>query len=237
MRSDAAAGFPATGIKRQNMDKRDFDKEAARWDEDPGRVKLANDIADALIEEIRPSPGMDVLDFGCGTGLVTLRLAPLVRSVTGMDSSGGMLDVLGAKIAKYGVRNVQTLHLDPAPAGVPDGCYDLIVSSMTLHHVQEIDPLLDRFFDLLAPGGLLCVADLDLDEGRFHSDNTGVFHFGFDRDMLHATFLKVGFEGIRTRTAPEVVKPAKEGKTRIFTVFLMVGSKNTDRKGAKGEKS
>lgn len=225
------------GIKRQNMDKRDFDKEAARWDEDPGRVRLANDIADALIEEIKPASDMDVLDFGCGTGLVTLRLAPLVRSVTGMDSSRGMLDVLKAKIAKYGVRNVQALQVDAGPGKVPASRYDLITSSMTLHHVQDVGPLLERLFALLAPGGVLCIADLDLDDGRFHSDNTGVFHFGFDRDRLQAAFLKAGFEGIRTRTAAEVVKPAGEGETRTFTVFLMIGSKNTDRKGAKREKS
>lgn len=48
--------------------KKDFDKEADAWDENPARVKLANDVADAIITQARPNRGMDVLDFGCGTG-------------------------------------------------------------------------------------------------------------------------------------------------------------------------
>jgi len=68
-------------------ERRDFDKEAAKWDENPGRVKLANEVADSIIREAAPSAGMDALDFGCGTGLVTLRIQPLVGSITGADSS------------------------------------------------------------------------------------------------------------------------------------------------------
>jgi ubiquinone/menaquinone biosynthesis C-methylase UbiE len=206
-------------------EKRDFDKEAATWDEDPGRVKVTNDIADVLLEEIRPTPDMDALDFGCGTGLVTLRLSPLVRSVTGVDSSTGMLDILKAKIENRKILNVRTRHLDLDQGDVLDGCYHLVVSSMTLHHVKEIGPLLERLYKIVAPGGCLCIADLDLDEGQFHSDNTGVFHFGFDREILHQAFTAAGLIDVRTRTATEVVKPARNGELRAFTVFLMTGCK------------
>ncbi len=75
------------------VEKRDFDKEAAGWDEHPGKVKLANDIAGAIGNHIVLTPNMDVLDFGCGTGLLTFQLQPLIRSITGVDSSQGMLDV------------------------------------------------------------------------------------------------------------------------------------------------
>jgi ubiquinone/menaquinone biosynthesis C-methylase UbiE len=207
-------------------EKRDFNKEAATWDEDPGRVKVANDIADTLLEEIKLTPGMDVLDFGCGTGLVTLRLSPRVRSVTGVDSSQGMLDILNAKIEKSNINNVRTRYLDLGREDVLDGRYDLVVSSMTLHHVKEIGPLLDRLSRIVAPGGCLCLADLDLDNGQFHSDNTGVFHFGFDREILRLAFMEVGLEDIRTRTAAQVVKPTPTGELRAFTVFLIVGCKS-----------
>jgi predicted TPR repeat methyltransferase len=79
-------------------DKRDFDKVAASWDT-PMRVKLATDVAGAVSAEVRLATEMDVLDFGCGTGLLALQLQPYVRSITGVDSSQGMLDVLGSKIA------------------------------------------------------------------------------------------------------------------------------------------
>ena len=61
------------------------------------RVKLATDVAGAVSAEVRLAADMDVLDFGCGTGLLALQLQPYVRSITGVDSSQGMLDVLGSE--------------------------------------------------------------------------------------------------------------------------------------------
>ena len=205
--------------------KRDFNKEAATWDEDPGRVKAANDIADALLAEMKLTLGMDVLDFGCGTGLVTLRLSPLVRSVTGVDSSRGMLDILEAKIQEHNIDNVRTRYLDLDRGDVLEGHFDLVVSSMTLHHVKEIKPFLKHLYKVIAPAGLLCITDLDLDAGQFHSDNTGVFHFGFDRGILHHAFVEAGLVDVRVHTAAEVIKPARNGELRSFTVFLMIGCK------------
>ena len=82
------------GCGMKSDERKDFDKEAATWDQNPGRVKLADDVADTIIREIHPAGDMDVLDFGCGTGLVTLRLQPFVNTITGADCSKGMLGVL-----------------------------------------------------------------------------------------------------------------------------------------------
>ena len=75
-------------------EKRDFDQVAASWDQNPARLKLASDVAHAISQQAQLTPDMDVLDFGCGTGLLTLHLQPKVRSITGVDSSEGMLAVL-----------------------------------------------------------------------------------------------------------------------------------------------
>lgn len=208
-----------------NSEKRDFDKEAASWDEAPGRVKMANDIADAISKEVMLTSDMDVLDFGCGTGLVSLRLQPLVHSVTGVDSSKGMLDVFKAKIESRNLTNVKIQYLDIEQGYALEGSYHLIVSSMTFHHVKEIRPVLDQFYKISVPSGYLCIADLDPDEGMFHDNNDGIFHFGFDRAELRGTFIEAGFEDIRDRTAAEIIKPAPDGGTRLFTVFLMTGRK------------
>ncbi len=89
-------------------EKKNFDQEAATWDEEPRRVKLVFDIADAILQAVALTPNMDVLDFGCGTGLLTLRLQPFVRSITGVDSSQGMLDVLKMKVERDHFSNVRT---------------------------------------------------------------------------------------------------------------------------------
>lgn len=202
---------------------RDFDKDAARWDEHPTRVQLAQDVASAIARAVPLGPTMDVLDFGCGTGIVTLQLAPSVGFVTGVDSSQGMLEVLNAKIDRQGHTNVRTRHLHPGDDLA--GAYDLIVSSMTLHHIEDIDALLTQFFRSLKAPGWLCVADLDSEQGEFHEDNTGVFHFGFERAALRRALVGAGFVDVHDVTAAEVVKPTQQGALRTFSVFLVTGRK------------
>jgi len=206
-----------------STERRDFDSEAPAWDEQPARVQLAKDVASAITRQVTLRADMEVLDFGCGTGLLTLRLAPLVKSITGVDSSRGMLNVLGAKIARQNLTNVKTLLLDLEAGDVLPDEYDLIVSNMTLHHIQCIGPLLDRFYKAISSGGYLCLADLDPDDGLFHDDNQGIFHSGFERAALRQAFADAGFEDVQDTTAAVVTKPTRLGKLRRFTIFSMTG--------------
>jgi ubiquinone/menaquinone biosynthesis C-methylase UbiE len=207
-----------------SIEKRDFNKAAVTWDQ-PNRVILARSIAHAVLSEVELTSKMQVLDFGCGTGLLTLHFQPLVNSITGVDSSQGMLDVLRGKIESQGLKNVRTECLDIENGELLKGTYDVIVSSMTLHHIREIQPLFNQFYKALTPGGYLCIADLDLDDGQFHENNEGVFHFGFDREIMRQVFVESGLREIRTRTAAEVIKTVLKRDSRSFTVFLATGQK------------
>jgi tRNA (cmo5U34)-methyltransferase len=209
----------------QHEERKDFDKEAAQWDANPGRVSLAHDVADAMIREARPAREMDVLDFGCGTGLVTLKLQPLVGSVTGMDSSRGMLKVLESKVSSQGLANVRTQFLDLEQGGKVEGRYHLIVSSMTLHHVPDPAGLIAQLAGALLPGGTLAVADLDAEDGSFHGDNTGVLHLGFDRARVRGLFEQAGLSAVCEVTAAVVAKDIEGKDRREFPVFLVLGTK------------
>ena len=207
------------------MEKRDFNKDAESYDLKPGRVKLAQDVGKAIINEVRLSHDMDVLDFGCGTGLVTLQLQPFVRTITAVDSSQGMLDVLKSKIEEQKLTNIKTRYIDMEKGDTLKGSFHLIISSMTLHHVQDLGYLLRQFYGWLLPGGHLCIADLDSDGGDFHRDKTGVVHSGFDRSDIRRLFNQGGFQGVRDVTAARVVKDLPDGRAREFTVFLMIARK------------
>lgn len=203
--------------------RRDFDIVAADWDEHPPRVKLIGDIAATLLTQVVPTPEMDVLDFGCGTGLLSLHLASRVRSLTGIDSSSAMLEVLRQKAVRHGLANVKTMHLDPDRGDVISGQYDLVASSMVFHHIQDIELVLRQLHAVIKPSGTLCIADLDPDDGLFHEDPTGVFHSGFDRDGLRGMLKQAGFHDVRDVLAAETTKPIAAGGERRFTVFLMTG--------------
>jgi len=213
-----------------SVEHRNFDLAAEHWDERPQRVQLAQDIADALLRRIPAPTSLDVLDFGCGTGLLTLQLQPLVHSITGVDSSEGMLKVLDNKIINLKLANTRTVQCNIERGDAMPGKYDLIVSSMTLHHVRKIEPLLIQFYSVLASGGRICIADLDREDGRFHDENTGVFHFGFDRDQLRQMVLDAGFSQVEISTATTIIKPESQQNKREFTVFLLTAVKEmTDR--------
>ena len=208
-----------------NTKKRDFDKEANSWDDDPLRVKLANDIFRCISREIVLLPRMDVMDYGCGTGLLTLQFHPLVRSITGFDSSEGMLNVFRKKVKDKNLSRVEAHHINLDAQATVNGQYHLITSNMTLHHVKNIQPLLHQFYKVLQPSGHLCITDLDTDDGKFHDNNDGVFHQGFDRSVLQKFYKKTGFVDIRDIKATEIRKTGRDGIERNFSVFLMIGRK------------
>jgi ubiquinone/menaquinone biosynthesis C-methylase UbiE len=203
---------------------RDFDAVAATWDEEPRRVRLAGDVAAAIIRQVQPTREMDAMDYGCGTGLLTLLLQPHVGTITGVDSSAGMLAVLQEKVRQQGITNVRTLLCETPDPGLPEGACDLVVSSMVLHHVADTAALFRRLATALRPNGVICLADLDTEDGRFHSDRTGVFHFGFDRRELQRLLVGAGFSPCSETTASVVVKQQGEEERR-YPVFLLTAQK------------
>lgn len=207
-----------------NETKRDFDQEASAWDANATRVKLADDVAQAITRQFFFTPAMAIADFGCGTGLISLRFAPMVASLTGMDTSQKMLGVFEEKARVQGITNTRT-HLLTNETVFLRSAYDVIVSSMTFHHVADIRALLARLFAALKPSGTLCVSDLDSEHGAFHENNEGVFHFGFDRHELKALFQTAGFLRVSEATAAHITKQTRMGQTQSFSVFLISGSK------------
>jgi len=210
----------------QPHDKRDFDAKAGTWDEEPRRVQLAREVTAAIEREVPLSPHMTALDYGCGTGLVTLGLQPRVGRIVGADSSRGMLDILARKLQEQGLDNVTIRHIDLASQAQLEGAFDLIVSSMTMHHVCDMAALVSAFVRALRPGGWLALADLEAEDGTFHDDPTGVCHHGFERDYIQGVLIENGCCAVRTVPAATVSKPIPQGGERHYPIFLAVGRKS-----------
>lgn len=209
----------------QTYDKRDFNAVAATWDEEPRRVLLAQEITAAILQNVPLSQHMTALDYGCGSGLVTLGIQPHVGQIVGADSSQGMLDVLVRKVAERELGNVSVRLIDLTSQDGLAGRFDLIVSSMTMHHVRDVAMLVSVFLRALNPGGWLALADLEAENGSFHDDPSGVFHHGFERSFMQELLAAHGCSDVRIITAATVRKAAPHGEERLYPVFLAVGRK------------
>lgn len=141
------------------------------------------------------------------------------------DSAQGMLDRLDEKINTSDLANVRTTLLDLEHNPVLEQRFDLIVSTMTAHHIEDIAGLIRSLSEMVSVGGYLAIADLDLDDGEFHSDPTGVKHNGFDRDKMKHVFIDSGFGDITVETAHTLARDVPEKGEREFSVFLIVGRK------------
>lgn len=205
------------------LDAAHFDSKARQWDENPVFRERGVKIADAIREAVPLRPDMSALDYGCGTGLLSFPLKDALGSMLLADSSPGMLEVVAEKIAAQGVRNMTPVKLDLLAGPLPAGRFDLIMTSMTLHHVPETDAILTVFHDLLNPGGYLCIADLDREDGSFHGVEVDVYH-GFDRADLARRAAQAGFSGIGFRTVFSIAKELPAGP-RDYPVFLMAAQR------------
>lgn len=204
-----------------------FDEHAATWDDDADKVGQAQDVGRAVAAALPAERGQQtrLLEYGAGTGLVTQALCGLVDglTVTLADNSSGMRAVLERKVAA-GVfppgSRVWSLDLEHDPP--PPESFDVIVSSMVLHHVRDLPAVLDGFAALLDEGGHLCVADLDSEDGSFHAhlhDFDG--HQGFGRPELTAAMERAGFVDVTMQDCTQIERDGTP-----YGVFLAVGRRD-----------
>ncbi|NQU46550.1 MAG: class I SAM-dependent methyltransferase [Chlorobium sp.] len=205
-----------------------FNRQAADFDNNPRRTSIAEAVASAITKTVPLKGSTKGLEFGCGTGLVTMQVAPRLRHLTAIDTSHRMLGVLEGKLLASGIKNIETLCLDLSSAEDRrrlKAPYDFIYSSMTLHHIDSTAPFLGLLFTMLSEGGMLAIADLDLEEGLFHDDPEEKVHPGFDRKKLTGMLEQTGFEGISFTTAHTVEKKNRAGIQASYPIFLLTAQK------------
>lgn len=109
------------------------------------------------LERIAARRRGDVLDVGCGDGLLAARLAPRSRSVLGIDPDAAALERARRRLAGVGHVTVEQGDFLSFDAG--DRRFDLITFVASLHHMP-LRPALQRARELLRPGGELAVVGL-----------------------------------------------------------------------------
>ena len=193
-----------------------FSRAAGNFDRSPISQQLSA-ITGQLMHSLSPGAHEHWLDFGAGTGLLSIPLAVRVRQVTALDTSQDMLDRLAAKQ----ITNIETLNQDIFQ-GLP-ARYHGVVSSMALHHVADIPQLLDCLYRHLLPGGRIALVDLYAEDGSFHGNNRdkGVKHLGFIPQHLIRHAEEAGFTGLDVQELSRI----DHRNGRSYPLFLLNGHK------------
>ena len=105
----------------------------------------------ALFRDLLKGPDMRVLEIGCGTGLFTAELAATGQHITAIDISPELLVQARKRVA---AGNVVFAVENAYATSFPDACFDAIVGSSSLHHL-DVMKALREFHRLLKPGGRL----------------------------------------------------------------------------------
>lgn len=196
-----------------------FAGNAADWDTRPLPQQISEGVFGALASSLRLGPELCVMDFGAGTGLVSAKIAPHVGQILAVDISEAMLEQLAAKPELHGKVKLycQNILDEPLVQTV-----DLVVSAMAMHHVEDTSALLAALFAHLKPGGRVALADLDSEEGDFHPPGMeGVYHAGFDRELLGKAMQEAGLDAVQFTTACVVNKDGKD-----YPIFLVTAAKS-----------
>jgi 2-polyprenyl-3-methyl-5-hydroxy-6-metoxy-1,4-benzoquinol methylase len=198
-----------------------FNQLAKEWDAKPERVKGAltfvNKIKEYLPDDIS---NHSLLDYGSGSGLVSFGFADDVKSILGLDFSSGMVDVYNEKAKKIGFKNIESKLHNIDKESLDENQFDIIATNMTMHHITDTSSFIKKLSSALKPSGKLFIADLDIEDGTFHSDNTGVIHFGFERESLINYFKDAGLTNIKIETLQSIPKPHRD-----FDIFFITGEK------------
>lgn len=205
-----------------------FDEDAKNWDTDK-RINRARIVANEIANSINIDENYSVMEFGCGTGLVSFNLCDKFKKITLIDLSKGMIDILNSKIDKYKITNMVTKNINISNEDLVDEKFDVIYNSMVLHHIHNTKEIIEKFYQLLNNDGYLCIVDLNEEDGSFHKEYTDFDgHNGFNQEELKRILVDVGFDDIESNTFFYDEKIIEDKKIN-YSLFLMKARKYGNR--------
>lgn len=163
-----------------------WDDYAEGWDSDEDVISYSDKAFSTLCEVINPE-GLLILDFGCGTGLLTERMAVTADRIVAVDPSAKMISVLQHKR----LSNVDTLVAVLSEETIKaydlfKSKYDLIVASSVCSFLPDYEGTLRLLKSLLKPNGVFVQWDwLKSDE-----DNDS----GFNEERIESVYKRAGLE-------------------------------------------
>ena len=197
----------------------EFDSRAREWDKDQIHIERSAAIAAELQKMIPLNPSMKAMEYGAGTGILSFLLKDEFAEITLMDNSREMIKVCEEKAEFYKTSHIVPLWFDLEHNDF-EGKFDIIYNQMVLHHVNDFESILSKFYALLNPGGYLAIADLYPEDGSFHGTDVKV-HLGFDPEKLSEIMKIKGFKETKYSTCFKI----KRDNGKVYSIFLLTAKK------------
>ena len=111
------------------------------------------DYSDRMIERIKIPPNMCVLDIGCGAGNFTFeieqRYSP--KKIIGLDFSENLINIAKHIQKKKGIKAIEFVHGDATSLEFEDNLFDVVLSNMVLHLMNNQRRVLSEAYRVLKP--------------------------------------------------------------------------------------
>ncbi|MDI7741871.1 methyltransferase domain-containing protein [Lysinibacillus fusiformis] len=176
------------------MENNVFEQMAKRYDTED-RIELANIIVKEVRPQLQNSKTKTLIDYGSGTGLISLELTDLVDSALLVDSSNQMLEVAQAKISHKEIDNAKVLYSDFTQE-TPELKADIVLVSLVLLHIPDTTKILRELYNILNDDGKLIIIDFDKNDKINHP----MVHNGFEHNELKQKLQEVGFAATTIET-------------------------------------
>jgi predicted TPR repeat methyltransferase len=189
-----------------------WDDYADEWDSNEDAILYSKKAFKTLVDQVS-LVGLNVLDFGCGTGLLTEQISPLANNIVALDTSKEMVSVLNNK----NLPNVTTLSEPLSEDTVNTNTslqkkFNLIVASSVLGFIPEYKSTLIILKSLLASDGILVQWDW-----LSPSNESG---FGLSEEKVESAYKGAGFKLI------SIKKPFSLTSSKGTMTVLMAVAKN-----------
>lgn len=192
-RGSDLAGQAAVLDERRRRSQEFFDSHARQWDSLVRTILPVPDYRERLLALV--PGGTAVLEIGLGTGGLLPGLVARASRVIGVDHSPSMLEEARRRLALAGLAGIELRLGEMGHLPLPDGEVGCAVANMVLHHAADPVAVLREIRRVLAPSGVVVLADLGRHEREWVREQLADQWLGFDEGELLAWLGAAGFGG------------------------------------------
>ena len=144
-------------------------------------------VLEQIHAAIKPTRMMNLLDLGCGPGIVTAAMAPDVREAVAYDLTPEMLDKAKQRCQEAGLKNVRFELGSAEHLPFPDESFDSVATRLTIHHFLDPRRVMKEVVRVTRRNGKVVVADVVSSE----NDEEAALHNALEtlRDPTHVQML------------------------------------------------